>query len=96
MIMINFQAKSHEPYVTLNIFIFNVKGAGFGTLEHAIKSLFRCFKNRSNFKFDSFKSLEITSMSGMAPFDLTCENSDVSSVKLCDNACFCETHRRKN
>ena len=36
------------------------------------------------------------SMSRMAPFELTCENSDVSSEKLCYNACFCEAHRRKN
>ena len=88
--------KTHEPSSTLNIFIFTVKGAGFGTAEHAIKLLFLCFKNRSNFKYDCFKSPEITSMSRMAPFGLTCENSDVSSVKLCDNACFCEGHRRKN
>ena len=33
-------------------------------------------------------------MSRMAPFDLTCEFSDVSSEKLCYNACFCEAHRR--
>ena len=36
------------------------------------------------------------SMSRMAPFEPTCENSDVSSEKLCYNACFCEAHRRKN
>ena len=82
--------------MTLNIFIYTVKGAGFGTPEHAIKSLFSCFKNRSDFKFDCFKSLEITSMSRMVPFDRTCEISDVSSEKLCYNACFCEAHRRKN
>ena len=35
-----FQAKTHEHSITLNIFIFTVKGAGFGTPEHAIKSLF--------------------------------------------------------
>ena len=34
-------------------------------------------------------------MARMAPFDLTCETSDVSSEKLCYNACFCEVHRRK-
>ena len=32
----------------------------------------------------------------MAPFELTCEISDVSSEKLCYNASFCEAHRRKN
>ena len=31
----------------------------------------------------------------MAPFELTCEISDVGSEKLCYNACFCEAHRRK-
>ena len=36
------------------------------------------------------------SMSRMAPFELTCEISDVSSEKLCYNACFCEAYRRKN
>ena len=36
------------------------------------------------------------SMSRMAPFELTCEISDLSSEKLCYNACFCEAHRRKN
>ena len=36
-------------------------------------------------------------MSRMAPFELTCEISDVSSEKkLCYNACFYEAHRRKN
>ena len=35
-------------------------------------------------------------MSRTAPFDLTCEFSDVSSEKLCYNACFCEAHRRDN
>ena len=35
-------------------------------------------------------------MSRMAPFDPTCEISDVCSEKLCYNACFCESHRRKN
>ena len=70
--------------------------AGFGTPEHAIKSLFSCFKNRSDFKYNCFNSPEITSMLRMAPFELTCEISDVSSEKLCYNACFCEAHRRKN
>ena len=32
----------------------------------------------------------------MEPFDLTCKISDVSSEKLCYNACFCEAHRRKH
>ena len=32
----------------------------------------------------------------MEPFDLTCKISDVSSEKLCYNACFCEAHPRKN
>ena len=32
----------------------------------------------------------------MAPFEHTCEISDVSSEKLCYNACFYEAHRRKN
>ena len=32
----------------------------------------------------------------MAPFELICEISDVSSEKLCYNACFCEAHQRKN
>ena len=73
-------------------FIFTVKGAGFGTPEHAIKSLFSCFKNL----FDCFKSPEIMSMSRMAPVDLNCEISHVSSEKLCYNACFYEAHRRKN
>ena len=36
------------------------------------------------------------SMSRMAPFELTCEIFDVSSEKLCYNACFYEVHRRKN
>ena len=84
------------PSITLNIFVFTVKGAGFGTPEHAIKSLFSCFKNRSDFKFDYFKCPAIMSMSGIAPFDLTCEISDVSSEKLCYNACFCEAHRWEN
>ena len=35
-------------------------------------------------------------MSRMAPFELTCEISEVSSEKLCYNACFYEAHRRKN
>ena len=90
----NFQAKTHEPSITLNIFIFTVKGAGFGTPEHAIKSLFSCFKNRSDFKLVCFKSPEI--MSRMAPVDLKCEIPHVSSEKLCYNACFCEANRRKN
>ena len=64
--------------------------------EHAIKSQFSCFKNRSDFKFDCFKSPEITSVSRMAPFGLTCEISDVSSEKLCYNTYFCEAHQRKN
>ena len=89
-------AKSHEPSITLNIFIFSVRGAGFGTPEHVIKSMFSCFKNRSDFKFDCFKSPEIISMSKLAPFDLTCEISGVSSKKLCYNACFCNAHRWKN
>ena len=92
----NFQAKTQEPSITLNIFIFTVKGAGWGTPEHAIKSLFSCFKNQSDFKFDCFKSPEIISMSRMAPVDLNCEISLVSSKKPCYNACFCEAHRRKN
>ena len=92
----NFQAKTHEPSITWNILIFTVKGAGFGTLEHAIKSLFSCFKNRSDFKFVCFKSPEIMSMSGMAPVDLICEISHVSSENLCYNACFCEAHQWKN
>ena len=61
-----------------------------------MKSLFSCFKNRSDFKFDCSKSPEITSMSRLAPFDLTCEISDVSSKKLCYNTCFCEMHQWKN
>ena len=61
-----------------------------------MKSLFSYFKIRSDFKFNCLKSPEIMSMSRMAPFQLTCENSDVSSEKLCYNACFCEAHRRKN
>ena len=77
----NFQAKTHEASITLNIFIFTVQGAGFGTPEHAIKSLFSCFKNRSDFKFDCFKSPEIMSMSRLAPVDLNCEISHVSSEK---------------
>ena len=36
------------------------------------------------------------SMSRIVPSDLTCEVSDVSSEKLCYNACFCEAHRREN
>ena len=32
----------------------------------------------------------------MAPFERTCEISDVSSEKLCYNACFSEAHRKKN
>ena len=84
-----------EPMV-LNIFVFTVKGAGLGTPEQAIKSLFSCFKNRSDFKVDCFKSPEIMSMSRIAPFAITCEISDVSSEKLCYNACFCEAHRREN
>ena len=32
----------------------------------------------------------------MAPFELTCEISDVSSEKLCYSACFYEAHRKKN
>ena len=32
----------------------------------------------------------------MAPFELTCEISDVSSEKQCYSACFYEAHRRKN
>ena len=91
----NFQAKTHEPSITLNIFIFTVQGAGFGTPEHTIKLLFSCFKNRSDFKFDCFKSPEIMSMSRMAPVDLNCEISHVSSEKLCYSACFCEAHQRK-
>ena len=35
-------------------------------------------------------------MSRIAPIDPTCEISDVSSEKLCYNACFCEAHRREN
>ena len=35
-------------------------------------------------------------MSRKALFKLTCQISDVSSEKLCYNACFCEAHRRKN
>ena len=31
-------------------------------------------QNRSDFKFDCIKSLEITPISRMAPFDRTCEN----------------------
>ena len=81
--------KTHEPSIALNIFIFTIKGARFGIPEHAIKSLFSCFKNPSDFKFDCTKSPEITSMSRMVPFDRTCEFSDVSSEKLCYNACFC-------
>ena len=73
-----------------------MEGAGFGTPEHAIKSLFSCFKNRSDFKYNGFNSPEITLVLRMAPFELTCEISDVSSEKLCYNACFCEAHRRKN
>ena len=92
----NFQARTHEPSITWNIFIFTVKGDGFCTPEHAIKSLFSCFKNRSDDKFDCFKSPEIMSMSRMAPVDLNCEISHVSSEKLCYNACFCGAHRRKN
>ena len=92
----NFQAKTHEPSITLNIFIFTVKGAGFGTPEHAINSLFSCFKNQSDFKCNCFKSLEIMSMSKMAPLDLNCEISHNSSEKLCYNACFIEAQRRKN
>ena len=61
-----------------------------------MKSLFLCFKNRSDFKFNCLKSPEITSMSRIAPFDLTCEISDVSSEKLCCNAYFCEAHRKEN
>ena len=87
---------THEPSITLNISIFTVKGAGFGTPEHAIKSLFSYFKIQSDFKFNCFKPPEIMSMSRMAPFELTCENSDVSSEKQFYNACFCEAHRRKN
>ena len=83
------------PTIILNIFIFTVKGAGFSTPEHGVKSLFSCLKNCPDFKFYCFKSPEITSMSRMAPFDLTCEISDVSSKNLCYNACFCEAHRRK-
>ena len=93
---INIKAKTHEPSITLKIFVFTVKGAGFGTPEHAIKSLFSCFKNRSDFKFDCVKSPAITSMSRIAPTDQTCEISEVSSEKLCYNACFYEAHRRKN
>ena len=92
----NFQAKTHEPTSTLNIFIFTVKGAGFGTPEHAVKSLFSCFKNRSGFEFDCFKSPGIMSMSRMAPVDLNFEISHDSSEKLCYNACFCEAQLRKN
>ena len=33
-------------------------------------------------------------MSRTAPFDMTCEFSDVSSEKLCYNACFCEAQLR--
>ena len=78
----NFQAKTQEPSITLNIFIFTVKGAGFGTPEHAIKSLFSCFKNRSDIKFDCFESPESMSTSRMAPVDLNCEMSYVSFEKL--------------
>ena len=92
----NFEAKNHKASVNLNLFIFSVKGVGFSTTEHAIKSLFSCFKNRSDIKFDCFKSHEITSMSRMAHFDLFCEISDISSDKLCYHACFCEAHRRNN
>ena len=53
-------------------------------------------KNRSDLKFNCIKSPEITAMLRMVPFDLTCEISDVSSEKLCYNACFCEVHRRKH
>ena len=88
--------KTQEPTIALNIFVFTVKGAGFGTPEHAIKLLFSCFKNRSDFKFDCFKSAAITSISRIAPIDLTCEISVVSSEKLCYNAGFCEAHRRDN
>ena len=35
-------------------------------------------------------------MSRIAPIDLSCEISDVSSDKLCYNACFCEAYRREN
>ena len=86
MAYINFQEQTHEPSITLNIFIFTIKGAGFGTPEHTIKSLFSCFKNGSDFKFVCFKSPEITSMSRMAPFAFTCEICDVISEKLCNNA----------
>ena len=75
----------------MNMFIFTIKGAGFGTPEHAIKSLFSYFKIRSDFKFNCFKSPEIMSMSSRHPLK-TCENSDVSSEKLCYNAVFCEAH----
>ena len=36
------------------------------------------------------------SMSRMAPFDLSCKISDVSSEKLCYSTSFCEVHGRKN
>ena len=36
---INFQAKTHQPSITLKIFIFTVKCARFSTPEHAVKSL---------------------------------------------------------
>ena len=85
---INFQAKTREPSISLDIFVFTVKGTGFGTLEHAIKSLFICFKNQSDFKFNCFKSPEITSMSRIAPFDLTCEISDVSSKNFVTTLVF--------
>ena len=61
-----------------------------------MKSLFICFKDRLDFKFDCFKSPEITTMSIMAPFDLTSEISDISSEKLCYNTCLCEAQRRIN
>ena len=82
MVLYQIPGKNSRAYITLNIFVFTIKGAGFGTPEHAIKSLFPCFKNWSNFKFDCFKSPEIMSMSRKVPFDLTCEVSDVISEKL--------------
>ena len=66
------------PSITLNIFIFTLKGAGFGTPEQSMKSLFSCFKDLSDFKCVCFKSPEIMSMLRMVSFYLACKLSDIS------------------
>ena len=88
---INFQIKTQEPSITLNIFIFTVKGAGFGTPDHANNHCFNALKIDQILNLTASNLLKLRQCQ-----EFTCEISDVSSEKLCYNACVCEAHRRKN